>query len=114
MSGVSFQVELGALRSHAGRVDEVASAVGQAVGAAETTLDSKAFGVMCQFLPPVVSSSQTQTVDCVRGLAETLTKTASEVRDMANTFEDADTTARQSYDRTRQQNTSRLAGRHLE
>ena len=48
-----FEVTTGELRTHAGNVDGHAQKLGQAVDAANQAMPDDAYGVICQFLPPL-------------------------------------------------------------
>ena len=48
-----FEVAAGDLRAYAGNVDGHAQKLGQAVDAANQAMPDDAYGVICQFLPPL-------------------------------------------------------------
>lgn len=95
--GVTYEVSLEELRAHASSVDQVASGLGQAAAAAETTLSTEAFGVLCQFLPPFISTSQTQAVEAIQALAEQTRTTAKSLRQMSANYGTTEGHAQQSY-----------------
>jgi len=87
MSGeVTYQVEIEGLSTHSKSVAQVASGVEEAVAAAETTLGTEAFSLVCAFLPPFISATQASTADTVRALAEQTRSTSSRLRAMADNY----------------------------
>ena len=89
-----FVVDTATMREHAAAVDELASSVAQCAAAAGTVhLDGGAFGVMCQFLPPLVRQNQTATTAAVSAMQGTLSAVAEAVRAMADDYDAHDTAA---------------------
>ena len=97
MTRPTYETSPSALRSHAATVDTVADGIDTAVQAADTTLDTGAFGVLCQFLPPFISTSQTQTRDAITALAEEARSTASRLRRMGGNYDNTETTSSTRY-----------------
>lgn len=97
MSGGDYEVVLADLTTHAGTLDGIAQGIDQAAGAAETTLGTEAFGVLCQFLPPFISTSQTQTLDAIRALAGQTRSAAARMRAMAADYDHEQTTTATGY-----------------
>jgi hypothetical protein len=95
--GVTYEVSLEGLHGHAGSVDQVASGLDQAAGAAETTLGTEAFGVLCQFLPPFISTSQTQALEAIQALADQTRTTADKLRKMSANYGTTEGRSQQSY-----------------
>jgi Excreted virulence factor EspC, type VII ESX diderm len=97
MSSPIYETSAAALRRHARTLDIVGQAVDQAAQAAQTTLDTEAFGILCQFLPPFVATSQTQTRDAIQAMADQARSTASRLRRMAGNYDENEATAGQRY-----------------
>ena len=97
MSSPIYETSPAALRQHARTLDTVGQAVDQAANAAETTLDTGAFGGLCQFLPPFVATSQTQTRDAIQAMADEARSTASRLRRMAGNYDENQSTTAQRY-----------------
>ncbi|HEY6742935.1 MAG TPA: type VII secretion target [Lapillicoccus sp.] len=97
MSSPIYETSPAALRQHARTLDTVGQGVDQAVQAAETTLDTEAFGILCQFLPPFVARSQNQTRDAIQAVADEARSTASGLRRMAGNYDDNETTSGRRY-----------------
>ncbi len=97
MSEPIYETSPAALRQHARTLDTVGQGVDQAVQAAETTLGTEAFGLLCQFLPPFIATSQTQTRDAIPALAEEARSTAARLRAMAGNYDENETTTGSRY-----------------
>ena len=79
---VQFPIEL--VRRHAGEVGQVAEAMQTAQSAVhEVSMDSQAYGVLCQFLPALLSPVFDLGVDALRGSVEALHETAAGLRGAA-------------------------------
>ena len=82
------------IRRHAGSVDEIADAVQTARGAVrEVTMDTQAYGQLCQFLPailsPIFSLAAGALNDAEGSLRETADKLRSTVTETTGTDESA-------------------------
>ncbi|ACQ79137.1 conserved hypothetical protein [Beutenbergia cavernae DSM 12333] len=83
----SFHIDDDVLRAHARKVDMVADDVAEAGSAATSVdLDGGAFGLLCAFLPPIVSESEASTGDAVGAAARLLADTATRVTEMARDY----------------------------
>jgi hypothetical protein len=67
------------------------------VTAADTTLSTEAFGVLCQFLPPFISTSQVQTRNVILAVADEAKSTACRLRVMAGNYDENETTTGRRY-----------------
>lgn len=86
-----MQMPLDAVRSHAGSVDNVSSAVQTAHQAAnQVYLDVAAFGQLCSFVPGLFDPVLRGTVEAIGGAAEMLHDTAGRLRFAADLSEAAD------------------------
>jgi hypothetical protein len=91
MSGDGVQLPIPAVRGHAGTVDGVADEVEQARSAVrEVTMDTQAFGVLCQFLPGLLAPVFGLAVDTMNGSIEALRETASGLRAVADSAQATD------------------------
>jgi hypothetical protein len=79
---VQFPVHL--VEQHAGTVERVAEAVQTARSAVhEVTIDTGAYGQLCQFLPGILSPVFGMGVDALHGAVEALHETATKLRTTA-------------------------------
>ncbi|MEP6650134.1 MAG: type VII secretion target [Lapillicoccus sp.] len=97
MSNPLYETSPSALRQHARTLETVGQGVDQAVEAAETTLDTEAFGILCQFLPSFISTSQTQARDAIKAVGDEAKSTASRLRRMAGSYDENENTSRKRY-----------------
>jgi hypothetical protein len=80
-NGGTVQFPVTQVREHAGTVDGVSDAVGLARSAVHAvTLDTQAYGQLCQFLPAVLSPVFGLGVDALMGAVESLRETAAALR----------------------------------
>ncbi len=105
---MSYDLDLEALRRHAGVVDQVAAGVQTARGAAVSTLDPSAFGVMCAFLVPATGLVVGAATLAIDGLAQDLTELAQEVRKMADDYQGVEEQSGVRYSGARQDFSTRL------
>ena len=89
------------IRRHAGSVDEIAHAVRTARGAVrEVTMDTQAYGQLCQFLPvilsPIFSLASGALNDAEDSLRETADRLRSTVTETTGTDESAERRIRAS------------------
>lgn len=86
-----FVVDAEVLRRHAGRVGQVSSDVASAQAAAGSTgLHVRAFGVLCSFLPAIVSGvdgAAREAMDSAKAASDAVVE---ELGSMAKAFDDAD------------------------
>jgi hypothetical protein len=87
--GVRFPVE--AVRQHAGSVQQVADAVGHARAAVhEVTMDTGAYGVLCQFLPGLLAPVFAAAVSALTESGAALHETALGLRAVADSTQATD------------------------
>lgn len=85
MSGDGMQVPIDAVRRHAGSVDGVADAMGQARAAVgQVTMDTQAYGQLCQFLPNLLEPVFDAALSVLTQSAEGLRETAVHLRGVAD------------------------------
>lgn len=92
-----FTIRADDLRTHSSTVSGIASSIGQAASAAQTTLDPQAFGLLCSFIVPIISGSMTSTTTAIQDLAKAVDSASTKVRTMANTYDDSEATAVARY-----------------
>ncbi|WP_158853505.1 type VII secretion target [Saccharothrix deserti] len=95
MSG--FEVASGDLRAHAGKVDAHAAGLGTAADAAGQVMPDAAYGIICQFLPPLFNEVETiahEALQAARGGLETV---AQSLRDSADAYDAEDLTAVRNF-----------------
>jgi uncharacterized protein YgfB (UPF0149 family) len=91
--GVSGEllVDSDVLRQHAGRVSGVDSELATATAAAATTdLHGGAFGVLCSFLPPIVSGVDGAARDALHAVRGAAAEVVADLGDMAKAFDHVD------------------------
>ncbi|WP_045747335.1 type VII secretion target [Actinoplanes rectilineatus] len=80
-----------AVQQHAAGVDQVAADVSQARAAVDqVTMDSQAYGQLCQFLPGLLSGLFGAAVTAMNGNVDALHETAYGLRDAVRTVQAAD------------------------
>jgi hypothetical protein len=80
------------IRRHAGSVDEIADAVRTARGAVrEVTMDTQAYGQLCQFLPALLSPVFGLALDALHESIGSLQDTADKLRMASSNTETTDT-----------------------
>jgi hypothetical protein len=90
--GVQFPIT--AVQRHAGTVDGVADAVEQARSAVrEVSMDTQAYGKLCQFLPALLTPVFALAVHAMTGSVEALHDTAAGLRAAADSTEATDETS---------------------
>jgi hypothetical protein len=90
----SFEVTPDDIRGHGTTVVDYESQVAEAASAAETTLDTQAFGLMLGFLPPVAVGVAQLAKSSISDQATDLGETATSLRQMADNSETTDANAR--------------------
>jgi hypothetical protein len=79
------------VRRHAATVDAIAADVEQARGAAgEVTMDTQAYGMLCQFLPGLLMPVFAVAATTLDGSADGLRETASDLRVTADQMDGTD------------------------
>jgi uncharacterized protein YukE len=85
MPADGMQIPIDAVRAHAGTVDQVGAEMEQARSAVtEVTMDTGAFGQLCQFLPAVLSPVFGLALDALDGTIDALHSTADDLRATAD------------------------------
>lgn len=91
MSSDGVQFPSSAVRGHAGTVDGVADEVGQARAAVDqVTMDTGAYGKLCQFLPGMLAPVFGQAVDAMNHSVDALHETAAGLRAVADGMDATD------------------------
>jgi excreted virulence factor EspC (type VII ESX diderm) len=90
--GGGYGVTAGELRTHAGKVDGHAQQMGQAVDAANQAMPDGAYGIICQFLPPVINETEQAAHEALTASKQALEETATGLRDTADNYERQDET----------------------
>lgn len=89
MSG--FQVDSDRLRQHAGNVSGVVGQISTARSAAtQTDIHGGAFGVLCAFLPAIISGTASAAQGALDTVHTAADKSVDELIDMARTFDVVD------------------------
>lgn len=79
------------LRSHAGGVDGLAQRIGEAmVAARQVSMDDAAYGVICQFLPPLLEEIEQQAADALGAGQTGVSELAIRLRHTADEYERRD------------------------
>jgi hypothetical protein len=92
MAGEVVEFPIGLVRQHAGTVDNVADAVQTARSAVhEVTMDTQAYGQLCQFLPVLLSPVFGLALDALQESMSALHETAGKLRTAAGSTESTDT-----------------------
>lgn len=92
MAGEVVEFPIGLVRQHAGTVDNVAGAVEMARSAVhEVTMDTGAYGQLCQFLPALLSPVFGMALDALQESMGALHETATKLRTAAGSTESTDT-----------------------
>lgn len=86
-----FEVVAGELRTHAGKVDGLAGRMGVARDAADQVMPDDAYGIICQFLPPVINPLEQQAADALTAGQDGFTGIAESLRESADDYENRDT-----------------------
>jgi hypothetical protein len=90
-----FKVDHDRLREHASHLDEHAQSVGRIGSAAQarslgSAFSDDAFGLMCSFLPPVISKCMPSVTDAITEAGTTIGTAAGGVRAMADNYQATD------------------------
>ncbi|MPZ83816.1 MAG: ESX-1 secretion-associated protein [Actinophytocola sp.] len=95
-----FGVTAGELRSHAGKVDGLADRMGVARDAANQVMPDDAYGLICQFLPPVINPLEQQAADALTAGQDGFTGIAENLRESADDYESRDEKHGEGFRRT--------------
>lgn len=85
-----FTVTSGDLRAHAGKVDAHATSLGTAVDAANQVMPDGAYGVICQFLPPLFNDVEAVAHEALTAARDGLRTVADNLRDTADDYDSED------------------------
>ncbi|HWO50868.1 MAG TPA: type VII secretion target [Ornithinibacter sp.] len=88
-----IEVSPGGIRSHASTLSGIEGRVGDAAGAADTTLDASAFGVVNGFLAATAGLLGSALETAIRSEADSLGETVATLRQMAKNHETTDDNA---------------------
>ncbi len=84
-----FEVVPDELATHASHVSALNDRTGTALSAANTvSMDNKAYGLLCAFLPPIVNPVEQKGMDAIKAASQALGTTAGNVRAAANAYRD--------------------------
>jgi hypothetical protein len=94
MGSYEVQFPAAAVQQHAGSVDGIADAVGQARSAVhEVTMDNQAYGQLCQFLPGLLSPVFALAIGALDDAGDSLRETATNLRTVVSTTTATDESA---------------------
>ncbi len=85
-----FEVTTGEFRTHAGNVDGHAQKLGQAVDAANQAMPDDAYGVICQFLPPLFNELEQAAGEALKASQGGLEAISKNLRASADSYESQD------------------------
>lgn len=86
------------LRAHASRLDGIRDRLSTALDAARTvSLPTGAYGVICQFFPPMVDPIEQMGMDAIGEAATAVEATAAEIRETAKAYDAVDDANRQAF-----------------
>jgi methyl-accepting chemotaxis protein len=92
-----YTVHTQAVRAHARKLDALHGDVNEAVGAAVTTLNPAAFGVLCSFLYPAAAMSEVRGIAAIEQIGSTLQGLAAAVRKVADGYDNVDQAVEESF-----------------
>lgn len=93
-----FELVTAELRAHASRLDGIRDQLNTALAAARTvSLPTGAYGVICQFFPPMVDPVEQMGMDAIGEAVTAMEETATEIRGTADTYDAVDDTNRQAF-----------------
>ncbi|SDK50102.1 Excreted virulence factor EspC, type VII ESX diderm [Glycomyces sambucus] len=79
------------LRDHAQHLDGLADAFGDVIGAGDHIVqDGEAYGLLCQWIPPILEERQQKQQDITELLQTNLGKIAAALREVADNYESTD------------------------
>jgi len=84
-----YELQAGELDSHAGHLDECAAALRTARDAAvSVSLPTDAYGIICQFFPPLLMPIEQHGIDAITKAVEAMEDNAQAIRDSARNYRD--------------------------
>jgi len=93
-----FDVTPEDLVAHAANIDALAERIGPIMDAMSSVTEStEAYGIICQFLPPVLAGRQAEQKELVAMAQENLEMLAQAVRSTAEAYEAADEAAAEDH-----------------
>ncbi|GAA2319231.1 type VII secretion target [Glycomyces scopariae] len=93
-----FEVVTDDLRTHAANIDAVRERFGAVLSAMETiSQDNEAYGIICQFLPPVLEGRQDEQKELTTMAQENLEMLAEALRSTADDYDAVDEGVASSY-----------------
>ncbi|KAA5836296.1 type VII secretion target [Saccharopolyspora hirsuta] len=87
---MTFQVEAEDLTAHASHLEALTDRVDTAISAAEQAMSDDAYGLLCSFLPPIISPMEQEGMDALKAVKEGITTTAENVRQTAKEYQETD------------------------
>ncbi|MBE1576966.1 type VII secretion target [Amycolatopsis roodepoortensis] len=93
-----FQVAGGDLRAHAAKAEAHGAKIGQAVDAAGQVMTDDAYGLICQFLPPLFNELEEAASAALKAAQGGLGETAENLRTAADRYESQDGVAKLKFD----------------
>jgi hypothetical protein len=86
------------LRGHAAGIDALLDRLDQAISAAQTvSMPDGAYGLICQFLPPVINPLERRGVDGISAARSGMAEAATAVRDSAEAYDTHDLANEKSF-----------------
>ncbi|RZS29534.1 excreted virulence factor EspC (type VII ESX diderm) [Herbihabitans rhizosphaerae] len=94
-----YDVTAGELNSHATKVDGHGKTIGQAVDAANQAMPDNAYGIICQFLPPVINPIEQEAHKALKASDGGLSEIAKNLRLTAEGYQRNDEAKKNTFDR---------------
>jgi hypothetical protein len=94
---MNVEVETGDLVAHASHLDGLVERLNTALSAADTAMDSEAYGLLCAFLPPIISPTGDQAKDTIQAALEGIQTTSDNVRAAATAYDEGDKSNAQPF-----------------
>lgn len=85
-----FDVDPDALRGHADKADGHSAALGQAADAANQVMSDDAYGLICQFLPPLFNDLEQTARETLTASQQAMAEIALNLRETAKQYEQHD------------------------
>lgn len=93
-----FHVVTDDLSTHAANIDALRERFGAVLSAIDSVAqDNEAYGIICQFLPPVLAGRQADQKELTGMAEENLELLAQALRDTADSYTDADEESAEEY-----------------
>lgn len=97
--GDHIDVEPEALITHAAHIDSLRERFGAILSAMDSVeQDNEAYGIICQFLPPILAGRQADQKELVEMAQENLELLAQALRDTAEAYDAADEATAQEHE----------------